>query len=573
VTRRPTPLAALSLLTGLVGLAGAARAGDGDALFEDWSERAGLRGVHGSRVSFADVDGDGFPDAVVGCTKVLLNEGGRKLRRSERAAQLETEATRGTAFVQLGDVDGDGDLDLLVGRDLDLLVEDGKLPDDAAALRTELWLGDGRGGFARRERSGLGAALESSKSACFVDFDRDGRLDVFIGNSYVVYGASLEAFPDRLFRGRGDGTFEDVTERSGLLGVAETGRADSRRPTYGVSHTDWNDDGRQDLLVMTYGRQWNRLWRNDGDGRFTDVAPETGFDGDADRSGQYPAGSDRTKEKPFRANGNTFDAAVADFDGDGDMDCFLAEIAHWWAGPSSDRSMLLENLGAPGGFKLRRDPARIPPRPHASERWNEGDLHAGWLDVDNDGFLDLAVASSDYPDEQVLRLYRQRPDGSRAFDDWTDRLGFRWVNASQISLGDFDRDGATDILVGTSHMRLTPEQRAARDLSAGLFRNRAAAAAGNRFLTLRLGGGQAIGARVTLVAGGRRQTREVSGGLGHAGHRDDTDCRFGVGKAAKADRLEVRWPDAAGTVQVFEGVETDRFYRLAKGGKLEAAER
>jgi hypothetical protein len=78
-----------------------------------------------------------------------------------------------------------------------------------------------------------------------------------------------------------------------------------------------------------------------------------------------------------------------------------------------------------------------------------------------------------------------------------------------------------------------------------------------------------VGARVTVTTGAVKQIREVYGGLGHAGHRDDTDCRFGVGKAAIIDKIEVRWPDAAATVQVFEKVEKNRFYTLEKGGKLQ----
>jgi len=182
--------------------------------------------------------------------------------------------------------------------------------------------------------------------------------------------------------------------------------------------------------------------------------------------------------------------------------------------------------------------------------------------------LDLLIASSDYPDLQVLKLYHQKGDGQ--FEEWTDKMGFRWMNASQISLGDFDRDGATDILVGTNNMRLTEAQVKSRPLSAGLFRNALAGRTGNGFFNLRLKG-QAVGARVTLTAGGVRQTREVYGGLGHAGHRDDTDCRFGIGKAKVIDKIEVRWPDAATTIQTFEAIEINRFYTLEKGGKLQQA--
>ena len=543
------------------------------SLFEDWSEKVGVKGVEASRVAFADLDGDGRPDAVLEAFKVFLQRDGKLVRQATDVAFLPKPDGRRPQAVQFGDVNNDGTLDLVFCFMTDRLNPEFK--DDGR--RNELWLGDGKGGFALVKSCGVEGPGELSITACFLDYDRDGRLDLYVGNWYERPFKAPECFPSRLYHGRGDGTFEDVTEKAGIMGSAETGKRESRRPVFGAAHTDWNNDGLQDLLVCSYGRQWNVLWKNNGDGTFTDVAAATTFDGDADRSGKY---SDEVKkifkeqrkidlvdEGEWRSNGNTFDAAVADFDNDGDMDCFLGEIAHWWAGPSSDRSMLLVNGGAAGGFVFKREPDRIP-RPLQAGRWNEGDLHCGWLDVDNDGRLDLLVASSDYPDAQVLKLYHQKADGG--FEEWTDRLGFRWMNASQISLGDYDRDGATDILVGTNNMRLSPEQVASRPLSAGLFRNAHAGRTGNGFLNLRLQG-QAVGARVTVTTVAGRQTREVYGGLGHAGHRDDTDCRFGLGKAAVIDKVEVRWPDAAGTVQTFEKVRINRFYTLEKGKELQAA--
>ncbi len=555
--------AVAALLLTLVPATASEPSDDGAPLFEDASASFGLEGVTSPRVAFADVDADGWPDALIGRTQIHRNEAGRRFARSPGDAVLVPEGVRGATVVAVGDLNGDGLPDVYLGRNTDL--SNDKFEDDG--LRSEVWLADGRGSFAKVERSGVGAHAETTIAACVLDYDRDGNLDIFVGNAYTAYGKSLEAFPDRLYRGRGDGTFDDVTEAAGLLGVAEPGRPDSRKPTYGVTHADWNGDGWQDLLVMTYGRQWNRLWRNDGDGTFTDVAAETGFDGDAIRHGEYPERVGRRNEAPFRANGNTFDAAVADFDGDGDLDCFLGEITHWWAGTSSDLSMLLVNRGAVHGFAFRRDPERIT-RTHAVAGWNQGDLHAGWLDVDNDGFLDLLIASSDYPDDQLLRIWHQRPDDSGAFDEWTDRLGFRWMNASQIALADVDRDGATDILVGTSNMRLTKEQREGRSLEVGLFRNLAATRAGNRFLSIRLAGA-AIGASVSIEVGDRQQLRIVQGGSGHSGHRDDEECRFGLGSARTVDRLVVRWPDAAGTVQTFDDVPSNHFYRLSRGGALE----
>ena len=270
----------------------------------------------------------------------------------------------------------------------------------------------------------------------------------------------------------------------------------------------------------------------------------------------------------FVSHGNTIDCAVADFDNDGDMDCFLAEITHAWAGLSSDKSMLLINQGPDRGFVFHRSPESIS-RERAGKYWNQGDLHAGWIDVDNDGLLDLLVASSDYPN-QILRLYYQGDYGN--FEEWTEYLGPKLVNASQISLGDFDRDGATDILVAASDHRLPDQEKEGFDLSVRLLRNIGANRFGNRFFNLRLAG-QSIGARVVVSYGSMRQMREVHGGLGHSGHLDDLDCRFGVGKKHESwDTVEVRWPDESETVQVFKNVPTNRFYILSKGESLQVVE-
>lgn len=190
--------------------------------------------------------------------------------------------------------------------------------------------------------------------------------------------------------------------------------------------------------------------------------------------------------------------------------------------------------------------------------------------------MDLLIASSDYPDDQLLTLWHQKAGGS--FEDWTPRLGLRWINAAQISLADVDRDGATDILVATSNTRLKAEQLKDRSLDVGVLRNMEPARNGNRFLSIRLKGAgkgksntDAVGARVTVWTGDLRQTREVYGGLGCGGHRDDGECRFGMGKALKADKIEVRWPDGKSTIQTFTDVATNAFYILEEGKTLKAA--
>ncbi|MFQ5655872.1 MAG: FG-GAP repeat domain-containing protein, partial [Planctomycetota bacterium] len=418
----------------LAALAGAASCAD--LRFEEQAERWGLT-APAKRVVWGDLDGDGWLDCILDCRRVYLSrpvEGAAGARSPAAASGAPRrfvdfteesgllaggeggEGARRVAYALLGDVDNDGDLDLFsaVSQEPERWRKDPDRPEEPLldeagdrvparaddGQRSAIHLNDGTGRFTRLARSGVEEPAEAALAGTFLDYDLDGVLDIFAGSSYRSYGWSYDAYPDRLYRGRGDGTFEEVTEAAGLMTRREAGHRDSSRPTFGVTSGDWNGDGFADIFVCAYGRQWNLLWRNKGDGTFTEVGESAGFDGDEVRHGHYPPGISRAPEKPFRSNGNTFDCALADFDNDGDLDLVLGEITHAWAGSSSDASARLVNQGAAEGFHFRRARDAGITRRHEIERWNQGDLHTGWIDADGDGLLDLIIASGDYPDDQ-----------------------------------------------------------------------------------------------------------------------------------------------------------------------------
>lgn len=565
-----------------------------DTYFVDVASASGLSGASAQNVTWADINGDGYPDAVIAGSKngpalevfvSVEKDGGRGFVNFtaesgiNRHPEISTAARVGS-FLVFGDVDNDGDQDLFSGMycefekprtvtnsETPLKDEAGRIIFDKPdhGLRSEILLNDGSGRFAFLRNSGVNLSSETAASAAFFDYDKDGNLDLFVGNWYKEYGISYISYPSRLYRGLGDGRFEEVTAAAGLLTQPTEGRPDSSRPVYGVSHCDWNNDGFEDILVSVYGRQANRLWKNNGDGTFTDVAPATGFDGDGIRHGRYPPGSKREPEGEWRSHGNTFSAACADYDNDGDMDVYLGEITHGWAGEASDRSSLLENLGPAKDFAFQRD-ADLLHRVHLDTKsWNQGDMRVTWTDFDSDGLPDLLISSGDYPDGQFLRLFRQL--GPLKFNDVTANAGFNWESSAGISLADYDGDGDADILAGQSWMRMPASKRLGSFPAGALFRNDI----GNRnnWLSVTLEGKgagganrSAIGARVTLKIGAGKQIREVLSGGGNAGQGNYPALNFGLGKAEKADSLEVHWADKTGSVSVFRNIPANTFARV-----------
>jgi len=559
--------------------------------FVNVSSVAGLSDVSVQNPVWVDINGDGYADLIVTGndgglkTLVFLNEekdGRRFFKDFTEESGLNADPDnkkirRGASFFTAGDVNNDGYTDLFSAvyceYDKPAADKDGKVIKDAAGntvyekkddgIRSQIYLNDGKGHFHTPEGKTV-FPPETTSSATFLDYDRDGNPDLFVGNWYKEYGISLLSYVSRLYRGKGDGTFTDVTEAAGLMTRPSEGEADSSRPVYGVTSCDWNGDGLADILVSVYGRQANRLWKNNGDGTFVDTAPATGFDGDDIRDGKYPAWLKRAPEKEFRSHGNTFSAACADYDNDGDEDVFLAEITHSWAGAASDRSSLLVNSGAEKGWVFERYPDILLRVHQSSSSWNQGDMRATWADFDNDGRLDLLLASGDYNDGQYLRLFRQvKP---LVFEDITERAGFGWESSGGISVADYDNDGRLDVIAGKSWMRMPKEKRTGRVPAPALFHNQIRN--GNHWLSVKLEGSGAggtaadcVGTKVRVVSGDLIQTREAGSSHGHMGLADEKRLHFGLAGNKTAD-ITVYWN---GHTQIYRNIPADRFVAIKEG--------
>lgn len=546
------------------------------------------RGV--SRVCFADLNGDSFPDVVVDRHRVFLNVAGEEelgCRRFDRVSAERTgllEPANGTVTV-FADLSDDGILDAIVGEYVDL----GKEGWEDHGRRTAWQKGRGDGTFEAPQRiDGLRPATTCAIAAG--DVDLDGRLDLWLGSWYVEYGPSLEAYPNQLLlSGAGSPRVVDLPPDSPaeLDAQADLGG----RPTYGAMIALLGPGPRPDLLELDYGRRWNRLWRLVGEGedaRWVDLAPAARFDGDEIRHGRYPDWAvqrmaersppvELTPEPPFRANGNTFDCAVGDVDSDGDFDVFVAEITHGWAGDSADRSRLLyDDLQLDGTPRFHTAGSRsfFDRIPEGVQNWNQGDLFCALADLDHDTRLDVLLSSGDYPDRQILRYFAQIEDG--VFEDRTASIGLEHDGSQQLSLADFDGDGDLDVLAGQTFFRYSAELKGGRTPTVRLFRNELTE--GRKSLTLRLeGDGVAVnrhglGAVVRArLEDGTVLSRQLVGPGGHAGKQNDFALHFGLGEHAGVEELVVSWPDAKGSTSTFESVAAGR-YRLEWKGELERLE-
>ena len=591
--------------------------------FRDVTDAWGASDVLANRVSSADLDGDGYPDVIVHRTgshnradfslpardwpyRVLMNRakagGGRELVDrtvdSGYGALRDPAGDEGRAahFAVFGDVDNDGDVDVFGGTYSDP-TQRATDPGD----RSEILLNDGSGTFTIAERSAAiagsddGARALPTTAAAFLDHDRDGTLDAFIGYWYANYGSSLYGMQDRLARGTGGGVFEDVTDAVGLATMGTPGERTASRPTYGVTACDVDLDGDTDLLASAYGRQWNQLWVRT-DAGYADLGESSGFAGDANQdygdnefyrcycqtTGSCTADPARiacdglywnagTDDQPFRLNGNTFTTACADVDADGDQDLYSAEIVHWHIGGSSDGAELLLNDGtadAPVFARPGNETTGLAV-PRVGVSWNEGGIASALADLDSDGRMDVLLGTSDYPD-QALWIYRQSAAGT--FEEVSAAAGASHACAPAFSLADLDADGDLDLVVGSSTARTCadayPDGPPLR-----IYENVSGQDAG--WTGIRLAGdpaagsnASAIGAIVRVTSGDVTQTREVGGGYGHFGMQHGLDVHVGVGAACTIDRIEVRWPDAAGTTETFTDVRARYRIAIAQGAGL-----
>jgi hypothetical protein len=503
--------------------------------FRDITAQAGIRFLHnnaafgkkylpetmGPGVAFIDYDNDGWPDIFLvngtdwpgqpskhSTSKLYHNNHDGTFTDVTHKAGLDVELFG--MGVAVGDYDNDGFDDLFV----------------TALGQSHLFHNNGNGTFTDvTQKAGLAGPKEFSTSAAWVDYDKDGKLDLVVAN-YVQWSIETDLYctldgksksyctPEsfkgtsvRLWHNRGDGTFEDVTKKAGL--------GDPTSKTLGIAIIDYDNDGWPDLLLSN-DTQPNKLYRNNGNGTFSEKAVVAGIAFSEDGVARAGMGVD-----------------AADYDHSGASSILITNF-------SNQMISLYHNEGK--GLFVDEAPR--------SDVGRASLLTLGFgcffFDYDLDGWPDIFIANG-HIDSDIERVqpnvkYAMPPHvfrnvGKGNFQEVANSLG-KSFNTSRVGRGaayaDINNDGRLDLLLSTNGG------------PAYLFLNEATGpSATNKSLRIKLVGTKSnrdgIGAIVKLTAGGETQTQMLRSGSSYLS-ASELILTFGLAQNAQADTIEVRWP-------------------------------
>jgi len=483
--------------------------------FEDIAARIGIDKTSGGRgTAVFDYDNDGWLDIAVtsayGGATLYHNNGDGTFTDVSVTSGLDTATN--TFAVIAGDYNNDGFIDLYITRS-GFYVGEG-----------QLFRNNGDGTFTDvTAEAGLKNVWGPAFTASWVDYDGDGLLDLFVANN--LGGLFERKTPNRLFHNNGDGTFTEVTEQAGLKTIW---------PTIGGAWGDYDNDGRMDLFLSN-GIGRSQLYHNNGDGTFTDVSDLAGV----------------------TAMGFGSPAFWWDYDNDGWMDIgqFIwsdhDDVIYTMRngqGPQSGQSMRVYHNNRDGTFTM------VSRELGLTECW--GTMSGSFGDFNNDGYLDVALGNGSPKLDRLDPMIIFENDG-RKFRNTSFAAGLPLTGKSHgVNMADLFGDGRLSILVGAGGAYpgdlLTTSVYCPTSLPGNYLNVRLIGVKSNR---------SAIGARVSIEAGGKKQFREVSGGTNFGCL--PLEQHFGLANIVKVDALEIRWP--SGSRQRFEGLPVNKTLEFTEG--------
>ncbi len=544
----------------LAVLAGNAVAGEASIKFEDVADQAGVAdlAVNSTGPTFVDYDQDGDLDIYVPTEAHLEGHGNRLFendgqgRFTDVASAHGVDNGRGLARgASWGDIDNDGDMDMVVANMptndrrvqpiphtvyKNLLVEQGQPDFDNVTVAA----GFVRTGHEKDQK--VGGISDTGAGVAWGDYDNDGYLDLYVKlPDYDV--------DNILFRNNGDGTFADVTEKSGTGILGRVLKANSQgSPNW----TDFNQDGWPDLLVTNEGES-NIAFLNNGDGTFTDIT----------RSRKSPLAL--ALLNPGNANG----ACIGDVDNDGDMDVFL---------PTADQAnrLVISRFAETGKVQFKD----ITMTSGIDDMG--GARGCAMADFDNDGFLDIYVnngGESNVLINDVIqmpvfvqfyiawepaynKLYRN--NGDNTFTDVTEGSGAEGFGiGSGVGAADINDDGYPDLYV-TNRTYYSMGKLVGIKQQSQLLMN---TGGNNNWVRIALIGTKSnrsgYGARVKLVSGELVQYREHTSAHGY-NSANDPRLLFGLGEHDSIDYVEVTWP--SGLVQRVDTISPGQTITVTETG-------
>ena len=522
--------------------------------FTNVTEAAGIKFIHyrgnngipinreifAPGVCVADFDGDGFQDIYFVNGRDLYGRGvsvRNALYRNNGDGTFtdvtEKAGVPGTGYglgCVWGDYDNDGFPDLFVTQ----------------YGRNVLYHNNGNGTFTdvtdKAGVAGLQYGTLFHSGATFFDYDRDGRLDLYVGGYVTLepdgprycefFGVRTSCPPSAykgstamLYHNNGDGTFTDVTRQSKIY------QPNGKNLSVGAG--DVGNEGWPDLLVANDGLA-AYLYHNEHNGRFTERGVESGM-------GLTGLGREMA----------AMCISLGDYDNDGRLDLYVSDFQG-----ASDH--LWHNEGK-GFFEEVSDKAGItrPTREVLS-------FGGGFFDYDNDGWLDLFIANGHvYPEaeqvsptihfKQINTLFHNQGNGKFVETTAVAGDGFKTPYVGRgVAFVDYDNDGFVDVVVGNNGDPPLLLHNSGHN--------------GNHFVNFRLVGTKsnrdAMGARIRVLAGGLSQIREIAGGGSYLS-QSDLRANFGLGKAVRVDLVEISWP--SGQKQTFRDVAADKFYLIQEG--------